>query len=122
MGIRINAKLYEMKSKSEPEINNAIDAVEGYINTDKKVNSKAGLFRKALEEDWVPNQTDEERKISEVNNNFSEWFDLAKKQGLVRASQVTQNGILVLDNTDHWISLATMLDKGFTLEYLKSKL
>jgi hypothetical protein len=33
--------------------------VEEYIISGKKVNSKAGLFRKELEEDWIPNLTKE---------------------------------------------------------------
>ena len=122
LGIRINAKLYEIvKTKSETEINNAINAVEEYIATGKKVNSKAGLFRKALEENWTPNLTDEERKIASINDEFSEWFKLAKEQGLVQASQGTKDGILVLESTGEWTPLSTMLEKGWTLEYLQQR-
>ena len=122
LGIRMNAKLYEIiKTKSEAEVNNAIDAVEEYISTGKKVNSKAGLFRKALEENWIPNLTDEERKIATVSDEFSEWFKLAKEQGLVQASQGTPKGILVLEPTGEWTPLTVMLEKGWTLEYLQQR-
>ena len=118
----MNAKLYEIiKTKSETEVNNAIDAVEEYIATGKKVKSKAGLFRKALEEHWIPNLTDEERKIATVNDDFSEWFKLAKEQGLVQASQGTKEGIIVMEATGEWTPLSTMLEKGWTLEYLQQR-
>ena len=122
LGIRMNAKLYEIiKTKSETEVSNAIDAVEEYIATGKKVNSKAGLFRKALEENWLPNLTEEERQISQVNDTFSEWFNLAKEQGIVKASQSTKKGIEVLDSSDSWIPLETIIEKGWTLEYLQDR-
>jgi Family of unknown function (DUF6262) len=122
LGIRMNAKLYEIiKNKSETEVSNAIDAVEEYIATGKKVNSKAGLFRKALEENWIPNLTDEERKIATVSDEFSEWFKLAKEQGLVQASQGTKEGIIVMETTGEWTPLTVMLEKGWTLEYLQQR-
>jgi hypothetical protein len=122
LGIKMNVKLYEIiKTKSETEINDATKAVEEYIATGKKVNSKAGLFRKALEENWIPNLTDEERTIATVSDEFPEWFKLAKEQGLVQASQGTKEGIIVMETTGEWTPLSTMLEKGWTLEYLQQR-
>lgn len=111
-----------IKTKSETEINNAISAVEEYVNTGKKVNSKAGLLRKALEENWTPNLTDEERKMKSVNDDFSEWFKLAKEQGLVQASQGTKEGIIVMEATGEWTPLSEMIRRGLTLDYLKNRM
>jgi hypothetical protein len=36
----------------------------------------------------MPNLTDEERKVSQVTDDFSEWFSLAKEQGIVLSKQV----------------------------------
>ena len=120
--VRMNAKLYKIiEAKSEAEVNDAIKAVEEYIATGKKVNSKAGLFRKALEENWIPNLTDEERTIATVSDEFSEWFKLAKEQGLVQASQGTKDGIIVMEATGEWTPLTVMLEKGWTLEYLQQR-
>ncbi len=122
LGVRMNAKLYKIiETKSEAEVNDAIKAVEEYIATGKKVNSKAGLFRKALEENWIPNLTDKERKIASVSDEFSEWFKLAKEQGLVQASQGTKEGIIVMEATGEWTPLTVMLEKGWTLEYLQQR-
>ena len=122
LGIRMNAKLYKIiETKSEAEVNDAIKAVEEYIATGKKVNSKAGLFRKALEENWISNLTDEERTIATVSDEFSEWFKLAKEQGLVQASQGTKDGIIVLEATGEWTPLTVMLEKGWTLKYLQQR-
>lgn len=108
-------------SKTEQQINNALGAVEEYLASGKKVKSKAGLLRKALEENWLPNLTDEERKVASVSDNFPEWFKLAKDQGIVQASQGTPKGILVLEPTGDWILLETMIEKGWTLEYLQKR-
>ena len=122
LGVRMNATLKKIiESKSNNEIKNALSAVEEYLATGTKVKSKAGLLRKALEENWTPNLTDEERKISQVTDDFSEWFKLAKEQGIVQASQGTKNGIIVLEPTGQWTPLTTMLEKGWTLEYLQQR-
>ncbi len=122
LGVRMNATLKKIiESKSNNEINNALSAVEEYLATGTKVKSKAGLLRKALEENWMPNLTNEERKISQVTDDFSEWFRLAKEQGLVRASQGTKDGIIVMETTGEWTPMTTMLEKGWTLEYLQQR-
>ena len=55
IGVRLNATLKKIiASKTQQEINNALDALEEYLASDKKVKSKAGLLRKALEENWKP--------------------------------------------------------------------
>lgn len=122
LGVRMNTTLKKIiESKSNNEINNALSAVEEYLATGTKVKSKAGLLRKALEENWIPNLTDEERKISQVTDDFSEWFRLAKEQGIVRASQGTKDGIIVMETTGEWTPMTTMLEKGWTLEYLQQR-
>jgi DNA-binding phage protein len=118
VGIRLNKTLRELiKSAPEEQVINALSVVKEALAVGK-VRSKAGLFRKALEECWTPNESDEERKINEIQENFSEWFKLAKAQGIVQASQGTKDGIIVLDSTGDWIPLKTMFEKGWTLELL----
>ncbi len=122
LGIRLNSTLKKIiLSSTQQEVNNAISAVEEYLNTDKKVKSKAGLLRTALEEGWTPNLTDEERQLTQVTDTFSEWFKLAKDQGIVQASQGTKDGIIVMESTGEWTPLTTMIEKGWTLEYLQKR-
>ena len=123
LGVRLNATLKKIiVSKTEQQIHNALGAIEEYLASGKKVKSKAGLLRKALEESWTPNLIDEERQLSQVNDTFSEWFKLAKDQGIVQASQGTPKGILVLELTGDWTPLETMIEKGSTLEYLRKRI
>ena len=122
LGIRLNKKLNELIESIEKEqVKNAVSAVEEYLATGKKVKSKAGLLRRALEEAWTPNLTDEERIISQTKDTFSEWYKLAKEEGIVQASQGTKKGILVLEPTGEWTPFETMLEKGWTLEYLSER-
>lgn len=120
--VRLNKKLKEIiESLSIEEVQNAVSAVEEYLATGKKVKSKAGLLRKALEEAWMPNLTDEERVMSQTTDTFSEWYKLAKEEGIVQASQGTKKGILVLEPTGEWTPFEAMLEKGWTLEYLEER-
>ncbi len=122
LGIRLNSTLKKIiTSSTQQEVNNAISAVEEYLNTDKKVKSKPGLLRTALEEGWTPNLTNEERQLTQVTDTFSEWFKLAKDQGIVQASQGTKDGIIVMESTGEWTPLTTMIEKGWTLEYLQER-
>ena len=122
LGVRLNATLKKIiLSKTQQEVNNAITAVEEYLSTDKKVKSLAGLLRKALEESWIPNLTEEERATSKADDSFSEWFKLAQEQGIVKASQGTSKGILLLESSDEWTPLETIIEQGWTLEYLQER-
>ena len=122
LGIRLNSTLKKIiTSSTQQEINNAVSAVEEYMATDKKVKSKAGLLRTALSERWKPNLTDKERQLTQITDTFSEWFKLAKDQGIVQASQGTKDGILVMESTGEWTPLTTMIEKGWTLEYLQKR-
>ena len=122
VGVRLNKKLKEIiESLSIEEVQNAVSAVEEYLATGKKVKSKAGLLRKALEESWMPNLTEEERAISQTKDTFSDWYKLAKEEGIVQASQGTKKGILVLEPTGEWTQFEAMLEKGWTLKYLEER-
>lgn len=122
IGVRLNKKLKEViESLSIEEVQNAVSAVEEYLATGKKVKSKAGLLRKALEEAWMPNLTKEERVISQTKDTFSEWYKLAKEEGIVQGSQGTSKGIIVLEPTGEWTPFEAMIEKGWTLEYLEER-
>ena len=122
IGVRLNKKLAELiESLEKEQVQNAVSAVEEYLATGKKVKSKAGLLRKALEESWTPNLTDEERVINQTKDTFSQWYKLAKEEGIVQASQGTKKGILVLEPTGEWTPFEAMLEKGWTLEYLEER-
>ncbi len=122
LDVRFNATLKKIiLTKTQQQVDNAVSAVEEYIATGKKVDSKAGLLRTALEENWIPNLTEEDRQLSQINDTFSEWFNLAKEQGIVRASQSTKKGIQVLETTGDWTPLEKMIEKGWTLEYLQQR-
>jgi Family of unknown function (DUF6262) len=122
IGVRLSKKLNELiESLEKTRVKNAILSVEEYLDSGKKVKSKAGLLRTALEESWTPNLTEEERAITQVKNNFSEWYKLAKEEGIVQASQGTSKGIIVLEPTGEWTSFEDMLKKGWSLEYLEER-
>jgi predicted nuclease with TOPRIM domain len=121
VGIRLNKTLKELiVSAPKSRVINALSVVKEALAVGK-VKSKTGLFRKALEEAWTPNESDMERKTKEILENFSEWFKLAKEQGIVQASQRTKDGTIVLDSNGKWTPIEIMFEKGWTLEYLKQK-
>jgi chromosome segregation ATPase len=121
IGIRLNKTLIKLiNSAPESQIKDALSVVKEALAVGK-VRSKAGLFRKALEEAWQPNESEQQRKFNQVQEDFSEWFKLAKKQGVVQASQATKDGIIVLESNGEWTNLETMWEKGWTLEYLEQR-
>jgi hypothetical protein len=63
LGIRLNAPLIKLiKSSSEQQIKNALTVVKEALSTGRKIRSKLGLFRKALEENSEASHLDEERQ------------------------------------------------------------
>ncbi|MEC4818231.1 MAG: DUF6262 family protein [Scytonema sp. PMC 1069.18] len=123
LGIKLNEPLKKLvKSSSQQQVKNALSVVKEALSTGTKVRSKVGLFRKALESGWVPSQSDEDRVASQLENTFSEWYCLAKASGIVIASQKTEQGIIVYEPNGQAISFETMLERGWTLEYLRQRL
>lgn len=110
-----------IKSKPREQVINAINVVLKNMNTGVKIRSKVGLLRSALNEEWIPNESPEQRMLEQQKEEFSEWFDLAKDQGVVQASQLTSEGIIVLRPGGKWILYKSMLEDGWSLHYLKGK-
>ncbi len=54
-------------------------------------------------------------------DEFSQWFELAKMLGIVKAKQQTETKLSVQDNTGKWDSWESYVQRGWTLEYLKTR-
>lgn len=122
LGIKLSRTLIEeIKSKPKDQVIGAISVVQENIDTGVKIRSKVGLFRSALKEEWTANQLRTERNSEQNMDEFSEWFDLAKEQGVVQKCKMTDEGILVLKPGDGWIQFENLVEKGWTLNYLKNK-
>jgi ribosomal protein L29 len=120
VGIKLNPTLTKLiESSSVQQVKNAISIVQETLLTGTKIRSKVGLFRKALESNWMPSQLDEERDVNQLEATFSEWYKLAKASGLVIASQKTEEGIIVYEPNGQAISFENMLERGWTLDYLQ---
>lgn len=120
VGIKLNPILTKLiESSSVQQVKNAISIVQETLLTGTKIRSKVGLFRKALESDWMPSQLDKEREVNQLEATFSEWYKLAKASGLVIASQKTEEGIIVYEPNGQAISFENMLERGWTLDYLQ---
>lgn len=122
LGIKLNKTLIkEIKEKPREQVLNAISVVQENIDTGVKIRSKVGLFRRALKEEWVANEPHDERTTSQLKDEFSKWFDLAKEQGIVQTSKRTDEGIFVLKPGEGWVLFNDLVEKGWTLKYLKQR-
>ena len=118
VGIRLNKTLRKLiVSAPELQVINALSVVKETLAVGK-VKSKAGLFRKALEEAWTPNESDEEREINAVKSTFAEWYYLARSYGIVIGCREEDGGMMVQENTGNWYQFKEFSAK-WTLKYLK---
>ncbi|GFE72267.1 DUF6262 family protein [Chroococcus sp. FPU101] len=107
-GIQLNPTLTKLiKSTPEEAVLNAIEAYKEALATGN-IERPGGWLKKAIEEEWKPN--DSVQAASELEQ-FNEWFPLAKKKGLVVASQKENNGIVVYTSGGEWRSFAQMLSQ-----------
>jgi predicted RNase H-like nuclease (RuvC/YqgF family) len=108
VGIQLNPTLTKaIKLASDEAVLDAIEAYKEALATGK-VERPGAWLKKAIEEQWKPNDTVQAQSEQEV---FNEWFPLAQKQGLVLASQKGKNGIEVYTSNEQWIPLAEMLNQ-----------
>lgn len=120
VGIKLNKTLTQMiKLAPEGQVINALSVVKEALALGA-VRSKAGLFRKALEEAWEPNGADSEREASSITRYFSEWYDLARNYGIVVGSREEDGVLMVQENTGQWHKFEDFSSK-WTLDYLKRK-
>jgi DNA repair exonuclease SbcCD ATPase subunit len=105
-GIQLNPTLTKL-IKSAPE-ETVLDAIEAYKEAlaTGNIERPGGWLKRAIEEGWKPN--DSVQSLSELEQ-FNEWFPLAKKKGLVFASQKGNDGIVVYTSDGVWLSFAEML-------------
>lgn len=107
-GIQLNPTLTKAIKLASPEV--VLDAIEAYKEAlaTGKVERPGAWLKKAIEEQWKPN--DAVQSISE-QETFNEWFPIAHKKGLVIASQKIKNGIEVYTNDEKWIPFEEMLSQ-----------
>lgn len=118
VGIKLNKTLTQMiKSAPEAQVISALSVVKEAVASGN-VRSKAGLFRKALEEAWEPNEADSEREASTIKHCFSEWYDLARNYGIVVGRREEDGVLMVQENTGQWHKFEDFSTK-WTLDYLK---
>ena len=121
VGIRLNKTLIELIiSAPKSQVINALSVVKEALKVGK-VRSKVGLFRKALEEAWEPNESDAEREANAIKSTFAEWYDLARSYGIVISCRSEDGVMMVQENTGHWYKFEDLSAK-WTLEYLKRKI
>ncbi len=118
IGIKLNKTLIKLiTSVSESQVINALSVVKEALEVGK-VKSKAGLFRKALEEAWTPNESDAERETKAIKSTFAEWYDLARSYGIVIGCREEDGVMMVQENTGDWCKFEDFSAK-WTLDYLK---
>lgn len=118
LGIRLNKDLTQMiKSVTEAQVVNALSVVKEALALGN-VRSKVGLFRRALEKAWEPNETDSECEANNTKLAFSKWYELARNYGIVIGSREENGVIMVQENTGQWCKFEDFSSK-WTLDYLK---
>lgn len=107
-GIQLNPTLTKViKSASDEAVLDAIEAYKEALTTGK-VERPGAWLKKAIEEQWKPNDAMQAKSEQET---FNEWYPLARKKGLVLASQSGKNGIEVYTSDEQWIPFAEMLNQ-----------
>ena len=120
VGIRLNKTLMKLiNSAPESQVIDALSVVKEALEVGK-VKSKAGLFRKALEEAWIPNESDAERETNVARSSFAEWYDLALSYGIVIGCREEDGVMMVQENTGKWYQFEEFSAK-WTLEYLRQR-
>lgn len=105
-GIQLNPTLTKViKSASEEAVLNAIEAYKEALATGN-IGRPGGWLKRAIEEEWKPNDIVQDKSEQET---FNEWFPLARKKGLVMASQKGKDGIEVYTSDGRWIPFSDML-------------
>lgn len=96
LGITLNTTLTKtIQSKSSEIVLAAIKSLEETIEHGQQIKNPGGWLNKAIQDGWMP----DEKNLSLLKGErdiFNEWFNLARKQGLVIASTKGDDGQLIV--------------------------
>ncbi len=121
LGIPLNSTLTKtIKSASEERVLNAIEALREAMISDN-IEKPGAWLKRAIEKGWCKNEPLVSQIGVETKEEFSEWFELALAAGIVRAKQETAEGFMVEDNTGQWVSSQSLIERGWTLDYLRTR-
>ena len=107
-----------IKHRPYEQVINALSVVKESLAVGSKVRSKPGLFRRALEKEWFPNESDSEQEANAIRSTFIEWYDRARTYGIVIGSREEDGVLMVQENTGQWYKFEEFSSK-WTLDYLK---
>lgn len=95
--IKLNSTLTKtIKSASESTVLKAIEALKEAMASGD-VDKPGAWLNRAIKDGWIPN----EKYIQKVELDvFNEWYNLAKKQGLIMASMKGEDGKLYVYTLD----------------------
>lgn len=121
LGIRLTDSLRDtIRAHPETRVMNAL-AVVREARDAGTVRSTARLFVKALQEGWEPAGEDASVGTKRERGEFSRWFDLARKKGLVKVSRGTERGIMILTAEDKWVPYESLREApGWSVAELQS--
>lgn len=121
IGVQLNSTLTKaIRSSSEETVMNAIAAFKeasaaGYIE-------KPGAWlKRAVEEEWKPNDSPSGKTVNQLSNEFQQWFKLAKAEGIVKSKKEDGSEFMVEDITGKWSTWESYVERGWTLEYFKER-
>lgn len=106
-----------IRSASESTVLKAIEALKEAMTTGD-IDKPAGWLNRAIKDGWMPN----EKYIQKVELDiFNEWYNLAKKQGLIMASSKGNDGKLYVYTPDGiQLPFEQMLDE-YPLDLLRKQ-
>lgn len=107
-GIKLNTTLSKaIKASTEETVLDAIEAYKEALAAES-IERPGAWLKTAIENGWKPNTAVQAKSELEL---FNEWFPLAKKKGLVVASQQEKDGIVLYTSDGRWIRFEEMLRK-----------
>jgi hypothetical protein len=120
LGLKLNPTLAQtMQSVSCETVLTAIAALEQAMTTDN-IERPGGWLKRAIEQSWEPNRPLYQNTPIRSAKAFSQWFNLAKSQGLVVASMKAEDGKIYVFDPQGVRHLFTEMLAEYPLERLLS--
>jgi hypothetical protein len=121
LGLKLNPTLAQtIQSVSSETVLMAIAALEQAMTTGN-IERPGGWLKRAIEQSWEPNRPLYKTSPMSSAKAFSQWFNLAKKQGLVVASLKAEDGQIYVFDPQGVRHLFTEMLAEYPLESLLNR-
>ncbi|MBT9314133.1 DUF6262 family protein [Leptothoe spongobia] len=108
LGVKLNSTLIKLIASTPSGILETATQALKQAQKTGAIHNPGGFLYKAITDCWRPNEA---IKGNQDMGEFNQWWSWAYSEGIAIASQQTEQGLMILDTKEEWISFSEIIKR-----------